>query len=160
MRKTLEVTIPDTATFDRDRKKRFLLTEMSSYHAEMWAMRALMGMGANGVSLPDGIMRLGMAGMVIVGLDGLMRISFETAEPLLREMMACVQYVQERGGPRDIDDAHGADIEEIATRLYLRDKVFELHTGFLVADAIREMLASAERKWSSESTPISPDPSA
>jgi hypothetical protein len=46
-------------------------------------------------------------------------------------MMACVQYDHGNGTPLQaiMEGAH-SQIEDVTTRLQLRVKVFELHTGF------------------------------
>ena len=102
---------------------------------------------------------------MLVGLDGLMKVDFGKAKPLLDRMMQCVQIIPDMDGrpgvPHPINDAVGADIEEVQTRLWLRDKVFELHSSFSFADAMRAISASAERIMATFlNTQTSPPPSA
>lgn len=160
MRRSKLITIPGKRTEnlgERDNGKSYQITEMSSAQAEAWAMNALTCIGQAGINLPDGIMNYGMAGMAIIGLDSLIKVDFAKAKPLLDEMMECVKYVPDpqKPMPRDIDDANGTDIEEVQTRLRLRDEVFELHTGFSAAAAIREILTSAQKVISPTDTQTS-----
>jgi hypothetical protein len=161
MRHTKTITIPGKSSNnlgERDNGKTYHITEMSAEQAEMWAFNALTLVGQAGVQLPDGIIKYGMAGMAIVGLDALMKVDFAKARPLLEEMMACVQFVPDpkRPMPRKLDEANGMDVEEIRTRLILRDAVFELHTGFSAADTIRAILESAQKMMSPLNTETSP----
>lgn len=165
MRRTKMVTIPGQRTEtlgERDNGKTYLITEMSADQGEAWALNALTLIGQAGINLPEGISQFGMAGLALLGLDSLMKVDFGKAKPLLDEMMACVQYVPDprKPLPRRIDDGGGMDIEEIRTRLRLRDEVFELHTGFSAADSIRGILAAAETMISHTDTETSLQPSA
>lgn len=126
----------------RDRGKTFRITEMPASEAEEWALHALTLVAQVGVDLPEGVANYGWAGMAIVGLDALMKVDFVRAKPLLDRMMACVQIVPDPAKPfphRVTDD----DVEEVQTRLWLRDKVFELHSNFSVAAGLRRMLETA-----------------
>lgn len=156
MRKTKEVVVDFGGPDYRDTGKTFLLTEMACTEAEDWAIHAMTLISQSGVNLPEGIVNYGWAGMAIVGLDGLMKVDFVRAKPLLDRMIACVQIVPDprKPVPHPVTDH---DIEEVQTRLWLRDKVFELHSGFCVADAVRGLLASAKPVTDPTSgTPTSP----
>ena len=158
MRKTKTVTVDFGPEGYRDRGKVFILTEMPASEAEEWATHALTLVAQAGVNLPEGIAHYGWSGLAIVGLDALMKVDFLKARPLLDQMMACVQIVPDpqRPLPHRISDM---DVEEVQTRLWLRDQVFELHSGFCVADALREMMSSAAMLTNSRSaTPTSPSP--
>lgn len=116
-----------TATTRRDAGKTFRLTEMSAWAAEKWAIRAFMALGKSGVDIPEDVQALGMAGIATLGFKALAGADFGDAEPLLDEMMGCVQFVSSAGHVRNLQDA---DIEEVATLLALRAEVFKLHTDF------------------------------
>jgi hypothetical protein len=154
--------LPDGAAMYRDKGKWYLITEMPAYQAEMWAIHALQAIASGGTDLPQNIIEYGMAGLVVVGLNSLLKAPRALADPLLEEMMRCVQFVMDRPKElaRALDEASGADIEEVATRMWLRNEVFKLHTGFSFADAIREMLASAGKHLIFEDTPTSEQTSA
>lgn len=140
MRKTVEVTINEEG---RDHGKVFLITEMSSRQTERWADRALLALSRSGQQIPVG--GAGLAGVAVMGLRALMAVEFAEVEPLLEEMMACIQIYPDPKN-RDIirklnDIDEGGDIEEVKTRFTLRAEVFKLHTGFSFAD-IRSRLTS------------------
>lgn len=140
MRKTKTVIIPDSPEFRRDQKKQFYLTEMSAARAEKWAARAFLALAHSGTEVPPDIVNSGFAGIAILGLRSLTGLQFEEAEPLLDEMMGCVQYVPDPKNPlimrSPMDEAD--DIEEVATRVFLRTEVFQLHVDFSIADALAE----------------------
>lgn len=120
-------TIDWTATARRDAGKKFRLTEMPSWQAEKWALRAFMALARSGVEVPDDVQALGLAGIAQLGFKALAGASFEEAEPLLDEMMTCVRVISSAGHERDLLPD---EIEEVATRLQLRAEIFKLHTDF------------------------------
>ena len=122
-RKTLTFTVQDKG---RDLGKKYLITEMPASQAERWAIRVILAIGKAGIEIPEGLAAQGMAGLAAVGLMSLPRIPFEDAEPLLEEMMGCVQRVETSAIRALVED----DIEEVPTRLKLRKAIFELHTDF------------------------------
>lgn len=129
-RNTLNYTVTDDG---RDHGKVFVLTEMPAAQGEAWAMRALMAMMNEGVQLPDGVIGAGMAGLAEMGLTGLIGLRWEVVEPLLAEMMTCVQFMPDPQRPQILRRLFDDDIEEIPTRIKLRAEVWKLHVGFLMA---------------------------
>lgn len=127
MRKTETITIEREG---RDKGKQFKLTEMSAAQAERWALRAFFALANTGVELPEDMAESGMAGIAAVGLSALGKVPFEQAEPLLDEIMGCVQIVPDPSKPHVVRALIDEDIEEVATRLELRKAVWDLHTGF------------------------------
>lgn len=124
MRKTAEITIDAVG---RDTGKIFVLREMPASQAEKWAMRALLALAKSGVELPDGVAAGGFAAVAAIGVRALGALSFAEAEPLLDEMMGCVQRRPDPAKPMVralVED----DIEEIETRIKLRLEIFNLHT--------------------------------
>ena len=116
----------------RDKGKSFLITEMVSSKGERWAYRALLALINNNVQLPDGFERTGMAGLAQVGMQGFSGLPWHLAEPLLLEMMDCVQYLPDYPKfnlPRPLEE-DANDIEEVATRIQLRWEVIKLHVDF------------------------------
>lgn len=146
MRKTETVTITAEG---RDKGKRFALTEMPATQAEKWALRAFMALAKSGLEIPDDVQNMGMAGIAALGFQALAGISFQDAEPLLDEMMACVQCVPSAGVVRVLIED---DIEEVATRFTLRRDVFELHTGFFSRAAPSTSIPAKTRAARSETT--------
>ena len=126
MRKTVTVTIDDAG---RDKGKVFVLTEMSAYQSENWAARAIFAMMNAGVDIPDNIAEAGLAGVAALGIKSLTHVSFESAKPLLDEMLACVQF---QPSPKVTRALVEDDIEEVATLLRLRKEVLALHLDFFI----------------------------
>src|SRR5690348_17281961 len=117
MRKTKIVVIDRPG---RDLHKNFLLTEMPASQAEKWAMRAFLAMAHAGIELPEEIQGAGMAGLALIGLRTLGRVSWVEAEPLMDEMMGCVQFIPDPAKPAFSRALIEDDIEEPQTRLQLR----------------------------------------
>lgn len=130
--KTLDYQI---TTPGRDLNKTFRLTEMPAAQGEKWAMRALLALVAGGVDLPEGFEDSGMAGLATVGLRALSGLQWKDAEPLLDEMMACVQVLPDSKKSYLVRPLLEGDIEEVRTRIELRTQVWKLHTDFLMPGA-------------------------
>lgn len=138
MRKTKDVVV---ALEGRDKGKVFRITEMPASQAEKWATRAFLALAHSGVEVPEYVSGAGMAGIAVLGLKALGGVSFEEAEPLMDEMMACVTIVRDPKQPMMAFGLMEQDTEEVSTRVLLRGEVFELHTGF----------SFAAEKWTSTS---------
>lgn len=131
-RKTSNFTIKEEG---RDKGKTFVLTEMSAYKAEQWAMKALLALMNSGVQVPEGFEKMGMAGVAEIGIRALAGLKWEIAEPLLNEMLTCVRIMPDITKPHVVRDLIEEDIEEVKTLLTLRSEVWKLHTDFLKAVA-------------------------
>lgn len=144
----------------RDRGKHYLLTEMAASQAEKWAVRVFLALAKAGVEVDDDTRAGGMAALAAPGIAAvtpssqesvdahpddkptfarrgiqvLGRLNFADAEPLLDEMMGCVQAVPDPARPQVIRPLLESDIEEVATRALLRMEVLQLHVGFSLAD--------------------------
>lgn len=149
----------------RDTGKTFLLTEMAAAPAENWAWRVFGAMARAGVDIPEHVLLSGMAGLSAVGLKAFLAAPWTDVQPLLAEMFECVR-VQAAGAP--IDQATGkpitravmeGDIEDVATRVKLRDEVFELHTGFSLAASLFAAVAAVTNLPASEISPTSTEES-
>lgn len=132
-RKTIDFTINEPG---RDKGKTFRITEMPASKAEAWAMRALIALMGNGIELPEGFDKSGMAGMAELGLKVLSRLKYADAEPLLAEMMECVTLVPDTSKSAFSRTLHEEDIDEVKTRILIRAEVWKLHTDFLKAAAL------------------------
>ncbi len=158
-----------TITTGRDAGKHFRITEMPPRQAEKWATRALFAIAKNGGADErdaEEIASAGMAGLATVGLRSLTRMDFDDAEPLLDEMLSCIvlvpdpsKIVQETGAPfvRPVDWDN--DIEDVATLLFLRSEVVEVHTGFSPAAVLSTLGAAAKAKLNGAVIGTSPKPS-
>jgi predicted NBD/HSP70 family sugar kinase len=162
-RKTTLLTIQENNPAYRDNAKVFLLTEMSADHGERWANRLIVAIANAGGDLPDGIMGGGMAGLSALGMDSIFdaaqKIKFETLEPLLDEMMGCVQTRVGQNPWQAIVRGVNCQIEEIQTFWTLRKAWVELEVGFSFADAARKLVPAASAESSLPNTPTSPDSS-
>lgn len=139
-RKTITVEISKEG---RDLGKRFLITEMPATKAEKWAARALNALLASGIQISDQAASAGMRGLaaaVSQGLSGFTGLPWNLVEPLLDEMMDCVQVLPNPSNPGIMRPLIEQDIEEVVTRLTLRNAWLELHIGFSFA---AESLTSA-----------------
>lgn len=122
----------------RDRGKIFRLTELPAEQGEEWATRLLLALGKSGVDVPEGIFAMGMAGIAAVGIRAMGNLPWEVAKPLMQEMMACVQ-IQPGPDSKIVRRLIADDIEEVSTRLRLRDEVIQLHMGFSVRGFISNL---------------------
>jgi hypothetical protein len=127
----------------------FLIKELSAQRAEEWAARLLLALTRNGVQVPENVLDMGMAGIATVGIRSIGGIPWDQAKPLLDEMMACVRMQPSPSRPNIVralidrgDD--GDDIEEITTRITLREAWITLHTGFSIAGFLSKSREAAE----------------
>lgn len=139
-RKVRDVTI---AAEGRDHGKVFRLTELAAAAAEKWAMRAFLALARSGVEVPDNLAAAGLPGLAAVGFRAFTMMSFADAEPLLDEMFGCITRVVDPAKPVFARALVEDDIEEVATRVFLRGEVIELHTGFSPAAAFPTLEAAA-----------------
>lgn len=121
----IESTYKETAE-GRDKGKTFLITEMSARDGYRWASRLLFAMANTGIDVPDGVMESGMAGLATMGFKALGRIPHEAAEPLMDELLSCVQIVPDNGQARNL---FPGDIEEVLTLFRLQKAAFDVHVG-------------------------------
>jgi hypothetical protein len=138
----------------RDANKLFLLTEMSAADAEKWGLRMFLVVKGTSAQIPDGMAALGMIAVAIRGINAILAADIEWTklEPLLDEMMTCVQIVRDPSHP-DVATAlvSADDIEEARTIGWLRSEVLRLHTNFSFTEALS--------KWASIMTSqTSPSP--
>lgn len=143
----------------RDAGKTFIITEMSAVQTEKWAMRALMAVANSGLDLPPEVIRLGMGALVAVGFKGLLTMGFADAEPLLDEMMECVEYAPDPKNPTLLRPVDDEDIEDVSTRLLLRSEVFELHTGFSPVAFLSKLGKATDQTPDTSASATSPKPS-
>lgn len=156
-RKTASVTITAEG---RDHGKVFLLTEMPASQAERWATRALLALGRSGTPIDDDVKNSGMAGIAVYGLRAFAAVGFEDIDPLLTEMMDCVQFVPDASKPTVVRDLIEDDIQEVATRVFLRSEVVALHLGFSIREPLSNFGSMVKNHLQeSSNTPIPPVPS-
>jgi hypothetical protein len=154
MRKTEHVKVPAWPG-NRDAGKTYKITEMSAVRGEKWATRALLLLRGSGERVPENLAGIGWERIAIVGINVFLQgsIKLEELEPLMDEMMTCIEIVRD---PRAPDVAtplvSDDDIEEVQTRLWLRSEVLRLHTGFCPADALSSLISAVSMAKDSPST--------
>jgi hypothetical protein len=114
----------------RDLGKIFKIREMSASAAEGWGTRLILALSRAGVDVPENFFGMGMAGVAVMGLKAMGGLSWEVAKPLLDEMMDCIRIQPNPAQPAVVRDLIEDDIEEVSTRLLLRDEVIKLHINF------------------------------
>lgn len=151
MRRTSMYRVEDKG---RDQGKLFLITEMSARQAENWAMRALLALMNGQVEVPEDVASLGMAKLAEIGLKKLGSLSFEVAEPLLAELMTCIQIIPDPSKTHVVRPLIESDVEEIATRIKLKWEVLNLHVDFSQAVALSKskLKPAAVKAESSQAT--------
>jgi hypothetical protein len=138
MRKSATVTIEAKG---RDHGKVFQIDEMPASRAEKWATRAMLALTRAGVEIPENVGDMGMAAIAAMGLHAIGNLSFADAEPLLDEMMGCVRFIPDPSQPKVVRALLEDDIDEVATRLFLRSEVVALHVGFSISGELSKIRA-------------------
>lgn len=124
-RKTITYRVSDEG---RDKGKVFLITEMGARPAHRWASRALFAVMNAGVDIDDGVLDAGFAGIAAVGLGALGKVPFEKAEPLMDELLLCVEFVDPTK-PDIRRPLFENDLEEVKTIFLLQKEVFSMHVS-------------------------------
>ncbi len=117
----------------RDKGKKFLITEMDADKAEAWATRILFALMKANVELPENFSGMGAAGLAELGLKAVGSLTWESAKPLLDEMMEGIEIHPDPKHPQVKRAIMPEDMEEITTRLKIRVEVWKLNLGFLQA---------------------------
>lgn len=153
-RKQKTVIVPTWDGSNRDSGKAFLLTEMPAAQAEKWAVRAFLALKNSGERIPENYAGLGMVGVAIIGINVFLQgnVRMDDLEPLMDEMMVCIQAVRDPKHPNVATALVEGDIEEVATRAWLRGEVIDLHTGFSLADALLSLVSAISSASSSANT--------
>lgn len=137
---------------DWEARRIYKITEMSAEASEKWALRMFIALKGAGSDIPETAARLGMVGVALASLNAFLRadIKPEVIEPLLDQMMSCVQIIRDPKHPEVVTDIVSQDdIEEPQTRLWLRSEVIRVHTNFSLAEALFRLISGM--------TPTPPD---
>lgn len=161
-RKTDILLVADESS--RDHGKAYHITEMSASQGEAWGLRAMLALTRSGIEVPPEVLSQGLMGVAILGIKAFAGITWPEAQPLLAEMMACVQFCYDPNNPSMMRTLTEPDIEEVSTRLLLRERVLSLHLGFSIAAKLStyRLLFAAKTQESNTSSPtteISPNSS-
>ncbi len=148
MRKTKIVQVPPGwGEGYRDTGKNFLLTEMSAAAAEKWAWRMMLALKGTSGAIDPEVQKLGIVGVAIATLNAFLKapVKPEEIEPLLDELLTCVQMCRDARHPEVFSAIVSQDdIEEVRTRLWLRSEVLALHTNFSLADALWKLILTLQ----------------
>ena len=137
-RETIDITI-----VDRGKTKVFRITEMPATRADKWATRALLALSRCSEPMPPEILQSGMRGIAAFGFRALLSMPFAEVEPLIDEMSECIKHVPNPDEPDCARRLVESDIDDVSTWWKLRDKVFEIHTGFSPAGLLSSFRNSA-----------------
>lgn len=140
---------------ERDAGKRYVITEISAARAESWGWRMLLLLQNSGETIPPNIQGLGYVGVAILGINTFLRSRINPADlqPLLDEMMTCVQIARDPKRPDIVTDiVSDDDIEEVRTRLWLRSEVLRVHTDFSATEALSRLISAATLESNSSIT--------
>jgi len=136
MRREIRYTVQKEG---RDKGKTFLITEFSARKGEQWAIKVFFALMNAGVEVPDGIEKMGMEAISATAfttlISSLSRVPYAAAQPLIDEMLDCVQLMPDVSKPHYVRTLLENDIEEITTYLLLRKEVWTLNTDFFKAAA-------------------------
>ena len=164
-RQTIDVHVPEfPGTRNRDLGKIFRITEWPAAVAEKWGMRMMLAANGGAGELPLNLGGIGMEGIAIIGINTFLRgnILPGTLIPLLDELMDCVKIVRDRNQPQIASDLISEDdIEEVATRMWLRGEVLTLHLNFSVGAALSALytrIMTAPTPSTDSSTPSTSPP--
>lgn len=150
MRKTEIAVVPKLPGPNRDLGKRFVLTEWSAERAETWGIRMMLAFNRSAGEIPLELRGIGMEGVAILGINTFLRGNIQADEivPLLNELLECVQIIRDPGKGPDYATqlVSPDDIEDVATRLWLRSEVLRLHTNFSPADALSALISAIQAK--------------
>lgn len=145
-RKDKTVTVPRFDACDnRDLGKIYFIREWPAAKADTWAQRLLFAFNKGSGQLPDDLGGRGWQAIAVVGINTFLRGTGDSAEimRLADELLECVQIIRDHKHPENptplvADD----DIEEVATRWWLRDQVVSVHTNFSPGAALFDYLRS------------------
>ena len=150
-----KIVTPPSELAGRDRGKQYLITEMPAVRAEKWAMRMMLLLRNSRTALPLNIESFGMVGVAIIGLNAWIQGEIDPVrlEPLMDEMLTCVQMVRDPKFPDIASQVIEGDIEVLAVLLWLRSEVVALHTNFptnelllraykSISEAMQKLMAS------------------
>lgn len=108
----------------RDHGKKFVVTEMDPRSGHRWASRLLFAILNSGGDVSPEILSAGLAGVARMGIAAALKIPHDVAEPLMDELLECVEVLADNGIQRQVMPG---DIEEILTIFRLQISAWNLH---------------------------------
>lgn len=140
------VTVPRFEnTKNRDLGKVFLVTEWPAARADRWMQRVTFAFNKGAGELPMSLKGVGWEGLAIIGINTFLRgnVSSEEMMPLFDELLDCVKLIRDPKHPDVVTDlVSDDDVQEVATRWWLRNEVVSVHVNFSPLDAISRLISS------------------
>lgn len=163
-RESKPVIVPEfPGTRDRDKGKIFVLTEWPAARADDWFQKMVFAANRDGGMIPMNLKGIGLEGIAVLAANTWLRGNVRSEEiiPLWNELLQCVQIVRDPKRPDVVTTLNEDDVEEVATRQWLRLEVLSLHLNFSVADVLWTLWSSITAKFQevSSTTQTSPPPS-
>jgi hypothetical protein len=156
MREIIKVTVPEfPGGRNRDIGKTFVITEWPAARAERWGLEVIFANKGSG-ELPMSVAGLGMEAIAVLGVNTFLRgnINGGVLIPLLDQLLECVKIVRDPAKPDVVTDIiPDVDIQEVATRMWLRSEVLSLHLNFSVSAPLRALYSSLMTKVPSPDSP-------
>lgn len=156
-RKSKLVTVPRFELCDnRDFGKSYYIKEWSAARSDSWIQKLTFAFNRGAGGIPTDIKGVGWEGIAILGINTFLRGTGDkdAIMELCNELLECVMIVRDPKHPENPSPiVSDDDIEEVATRWWLRDQVVSVHTNFSPIAALSALLRSITTKSpASEST--------
>lgn len=152
-RRTSFVTIQGDKEKNRDVGKVFKLTEMPPMQSEKWAYRAFLALASGGIEIPEDIAQQGLMGIAQMGIKIFGSMRWPDAEPLLDEMMGCIEVVPDPANRAVTTQLFGASLDEVSTLMTLRKAIFALHVDFSQLGALYASAVASSKAADPASSP-------
>ncbi len=156
MRKKELVIVPKfEGTDNRDIGKTFQLNEWDAETGEKWAIAMVLAFNRSAGEIPMDLRGIGWEGIAILSINTFLRGNIQAEEiiPLLDKLLDCVKIVRDPKHPDIATEIVSADdIEEVATRLWLRSEVLRLHTNFSPIAVLSALISAIMTKRPDSST--------
>lgn len=146
MRKTKPVVIPRFENCEnRDLGKTFLITEWTAARADRWVQEVAFAFNQGAGAIPLDLRGIGWEGIAIMGINTFLRGNVRSLEmiQLLDQLLECVEIVRDKKHPTVASPiVSDDDIEEVATRWWLRSEVVSVHVNFSPLAALSALISS------------------
>lgn len=146
MRKTKIVQVPKFGHGDnRDINKTFLITEWPAARADRWMQELMLAANKGAGEIPMDLRGVGWEGIAILGINTFLRGAGDGPRliELGDQLFECVKVIRDPKHPDVLTEiVADDDIEEIATRWWLRNEVVSVHVNFSPADALSSLISS------------------
>ncbi len=146
MRKKITVKIESEG---RDKGKVFQIEEMSALEGEWWGTRAAAAIRDANPEIGQ-IIGTGMQAVAIAGMRGLIQIPAGEFFGLGNDLLQAVTRIRDEAHPGTASTLIEGDIEEVETRLRLKQASLEMHLGFSIAELMSKLTSVSAPRTSPE----------